>query len=159
MLPSRPHSLESLTINEIRVSPCNPRLPCCPLLPFPLIPLLLLILQSSRSWCRKETKRAATSRSTPAARWGCFPPTFWRRSRRAGACKRETPTPHSGRAQWSLGRGAKTTELLGEEGLEGPPERDGASGKGLVLAPFPSLGPRIPAAQSSPDPKPFRPRL
>ena len=56
----------------------------------------------------------ATSRSTPAARWGCFPPTSWRRFRREDACWRGITKPHSGQAQWRLGRkGAKATILLG----------------------------------------------
>lgn len=49
----------------------------------------------------------ATSRSTPAARWGCFPPTSWRRfrCRCTGTCWRETPTPHSGRGPVRTGEG------------------------------------------------------
>lgn len=43
--------------------------------------------------------------------------------------------PRSGQAQWKLKRkGAKATILLGRGGREGPAERDGAPGKGLVPA-------------------------
>lgn len=107
-------------------------------------------------------KPAATSRSTPAARWGCSPPTFWRRFRRADACRWEMPKPHPGQAQWRVGRkGAKANTRLGRGGPGRPPKRDGASGKGLAPVPLPGRGRRIPGAWSSltrnPQAQPFFP--